>query len=153
MRMFISCLALLGCMASVGLGNTETARILKVLPEYIDEKGRNTLHPSLYERDAYQAILRKDPTKRSALRFDINWKAKAKRGEMLLLRIELRSSGREPGQPIVLERLVRPGRLFSTWSSLRLEGEDYRNFGQLIAWRVTLWQGGQLLAEQKSYLW
>jgi hypothetical protein len=129
------------------------ARILKVLPHYLDLEGRESLSPSLYERDAYQFYLRQHPEKRSALRFVVNWKAKHLRSEKLLLRIELKNSGGDIAQPVVLERPVRPGRLFSAWSSLVLEGADYHSFGQLLAWRASLWKGDQLLAEQKSFLW
>jgi hypothetical protein len=34
-----------------------------------------------------------------------------------------------------------------------IDGENYKNFGELVAWRVTLWAGDQLLGEQKSFLW
>ncbi|MFO1497812.1 MAG: hypothetical protein U1G07_05360 [Verrucomicrobiota bacterium] len=130
-----------------------SARILKVLPHYLDDEGRHSLSPSLYERDAYQAFLRANPDKRSALRFDINWKARGAGSERLTLRLELRSSGREATEPLVIERPVKAGRFFGTWSSLHLEGETYRGFGQLIAWRATLWRQDELLAEQKSFLW
>ncbi len=130
-----------------------SAKVLKVLPHYLDLEGRESLSPSLYERDAYQFLLRNHPEKRSALRFDVNWKARRSAGEKLILRLELRSSGQGMAQPLVLERPVRPKRFFSSWSSLRLEGEEYQNFGQLLAWRVTLWRDDQLLAEQKSFLW
>ena len=46
-----------------------SAKIIKVLPHLLDRDGRHTLSPSLYERDAYQAILRAHPIQRSALRF------------------------------------------------------------------------------------
>jgi hypothetical protein len=130
-----------------------SAEILKVLPFYLDLEGRHSLSPSLYERDAYQAYLRLHPDKRSALRFDVNWKAKHLGSEKPLLRIELRSSGGNAAKPLVLEKSVRPPRFFSGWSSLLLEGDAYRNFGQVLAWRVTLWLGEDLLAEQKSFLW
>jgi hypothetical protein len=29
----------------------------------------------------------------------------------------------------------------------------YRQFGELIAWRATLWDDDKLLSEQKSFLW
>lgn len=127
------------------------AKILKVLPHYLDLEGHHALSPSLYERDAYQAYLRKHPEKCSALRFDINWKSK--RGESdPLLKIEIRGSHSDLAQPIVLQRAVHPG-FFSKWSSLMLDKDAYTKAGQLVAWRVTLWQGEQLLAEQKSFLW
>jgi hypothetical protein len=34
-----------------------------------------------------------------------------------------------------------------------VRGEDYVNGGPIFAWRVTLWQAGRLVAEQKSMLW
>jgi hypothetical protein len=142
----------LGLYSMLTVGAAQ-ARIIKVLPHYLDKEGRHSLSPSLYERDAYQAFLREHTDKRSSLQFDVQWKAKASRASKLVLRLELRSSGRDLSQPLVLERPVRPPRLFSAWSSLRLEKEEYRQFGQLIAWRATLWQGSELLADQQSFLW
>jgi hypothetical protein len=132
----------------------ETAKILKVLPQYLDLEGRHSLSPSLYERDAYQAYLRQHPEKRSALRFDINWKARRLgTAGPALLRLELRSSGTAADKPMVLERTVTPGGIFGHWTSLLLSGEGYTEMGKLLAWRATLWQGDKLLAEQKSFLW
>jgi hypothetical protein len=148
----ISCGLLLWLCSSLCL-QAASARIIKVLPHYLDLEGRMALSPSLYERDAYQEFLRHHPDKRSALRFDVNWKAKGKRTDTLLLRLELRCSGRDPLQPVVLERTVHPPRCFSAWSGLLLEGPAYRDFSTIIAWRASLWRGDQLLAEQKSFLW
>ena len=50
------------------------ARVVKVLPHFLDLQGRHTLSPSLFERDAYQALLRKNPGQRSAVRFDVQCK-------------------------------------------------------------------------------
>jgi len=154
MRVCLSSLAVLWWLCCSLSAQAESAQILKVLPHYLDLEGRESLSPSLYERDAYQFILRHHPEQRSALRFDINWKAKRQGTEKLILRLELRSSNKEVLQaPLVLERPVRPRRWFSRWNSLLLEGDDYRQFGQVLAWRVSLWRGDQLLADQKSFLW
>jgi hypothetical protein len=143
-------MAILACSASSA--EASSAKILKVLPQYLDKEGRHALSPSLYERDAYQYYLRMHPRERSAMRFYINWKARGT--GKLLLRIELRGSGEDISKaPLILERPVRPSRFFSTWSSLVLEGDEYQHFGQLLAWRATLWDGESLLAEQKSFLW
>jgi hypothetical protein len=148
----MSCWLLLWLCSNLCL-QAAAPRIIKVLPQYLDNEGRPALSPSLYERDAYQAFLRQHPEKRSGLRFDINWKAKGHRGEKLVLRIELRSTGHDLSQPIVLERTVQPPRFFGKWSWLLLEGQAYQDFGRLSAWRASLWRGDQLLAEQKSFLW
>jgi hypothetical protein len=134
-------------------------RVIKVLPLMIDHKGRHMLSPSLYERDAYQDLLRRNPALRSGMKFAVQWKVKGKPSAPLLLRVELRgvAQGNLPRQK-TLEKLVTPGRWFTTWTELSLVGDEYADFGEVTAWRVTLWQKGpwdeQLLAgEQKSFLW
>src|ERR1035437_11201808 len=86
---------LLMCAGLLGAGsNLEAAtnRIIKVLPHFLDLLGRQSLSPSLYERDAYQARLRANPDQRSALQFDVQWKAKVKDTARLKLRLEARGS-------------------------------------------------------------
>jgi hypothetical protein len=131
-----------------------TGRVMKVLPHYLDLKGRHTLSTSLFERDAYQAHLRQHPTERSALRFDVQWKAKDTGAAQLKVRVELRgvAKGSLP-KSLVLEQPVRPHGWFSTWSAVTLSGAQYQEFGELTAWRVTLRDGEQLLGEQRSFLW
>jgi hypothetical protein len=131
-----------------------TGRVAKVLPHFLDLKGRHSLSPSLYDRDAYQAQLRQHPEQRSGLRFDVLWRARAANGK-LKLRAELRGivQGNQPRQT-TLETEVGTGKSsVSRWTSLKLAGEDYKNFGEVTAWRVTLWDGEQLVGEQKSFLW
>jgi hypothetical protein len=53
----------------------------------------------------------------------------------------------------VLEQIVEPGKWFSNWSSLQLIGNEYQEFGEVTAWRVTLWKDDHLLSEQSSFLW
>src|SRR5258707_15879074 len=67
-----------------------TGRVLKVLPHFLDAQGRNSLTPSLYERDAYQFYLRQHPDLISAIRFDVQWNSKGPVWEQLKLRLELR---------------------------------------------------------------
>jgi hypothetical protein len=132
-----------------------SARVMKVLPHFLDTNGLHTLHPSLYERDAYQAYLREHPDKRSGIRFDVRWKNTAPVFGQLKLRIELRgiAEANLPRQK-VLEQVVEPGGgWLGRWTSLALSGEEYRQFGEVTAWRVTLWQDDEPLAEQRSFLW
>jgi hypothetical protein len=117
----------------------------------LDLKGRHTLSPSLYERDAYQAFLRKNPDQCSGVRFDVQWKLNFSPTEPLKLRVELRGS--KGPNLIVLEGAIRPNHWYNRWNSLRLEGESYEKSGQIIAWQASLWAGGRLLAQQKSFLW
>ena len=166
MRRFLMVLLLLGPLAAASASDgvagasrdtvaapAMTGRVVKVLPLYLDLKGRDAISPSLFDRDAYQAMLRKSTNEVSAIRFDVLWKASGAKGAKLTLRAELRGIG-EHSMPrqTVLEREVTPG-FFRSWTSLKLESDELKNIGSLVAWRVTLWNGGQLLGEQKSFLW
>ncbi len=128
------------------------ARIKKVLPHFIDAKGRNSLAPSLYERDAYQFFLRNNPAKRAGLRFDVKWSGGSK-SENLRLRVEMRGAQADNIRIETLELPVKKTGWFSRWSSLTLRDDTYKTFGDLIAWRVSLWENDAQLAEQKSFLW
>ena len=130
-----------------------TGRVLKVLPHFMDLQGRHTLSPSLYERDAYQAVLREAPEKRSGIRFDVQWKAKSPASGTLRLIIEMRgiAEGNVPHQ-LVLEEKVKAGGA-SHWTSFILRGARYRYVGEVTAWRVSLWDDDDLLSEQTSFLW
>ena len=50
-----------------------TGKVIKVLPQFLDLKGRHSLSPSLYDRDAYQAQLRDTKTNISGMRFAVQW--------------------------------------------------------------------------------
>jgi len=139
------------------LGSTARAaegRVYKVLPQFLDLQGRSSLTPSLYDRDAYQNILRRNHAKCSGLRFAVQWKARGVSSAPLKLRVELRgiAEGSLPKRTTV-EMPVRQRSWFGHWSSLVFKGDDYKGFGEVTAWRVTLWDGDQLLGEQKSFLW
>jgi len=131
-----------------------SGRVIKVLPFFLDLKGRHTLTPSLYERDAYQYLLRQNPEKRSGLLFDVHWKAKGAAVKPLKLRLELRGilQGKAPRQS-VLETEVKPGGWLGSWAQLTLTGQAYTDFGEVTAWRATLWEGDRLLGQQQSFLW
>jgi len=126
-------------------------KILKVLPQYLDLQGHHAVTPSLYDRDAYQARLRQHPEQRSGLRFAIQWKGL--RSTPLTLRVELRGGRGEQATTAMIEEAVQGGGWFSHWSMLKFADGPYKDFGELVAWRVTLWRGGQQVDERKSFLW
>jgi len=127
------------------------ARIKKVLAFYLDKEGRQSLSPSLYDRDAYQAELRRKPSERSGLRFDVQWNAATL--APLTLRVEARGAKGLETTRLVVEKTVQKKGFFSRWTSLAVTGDEYQKFGELVAWRATLWQGSILVSEQKSFLW
>lgn len=148
-------LKLLALLAALGLlaspAGAATAKLVKVLPHFVDQQGRIALNPSLYERDAYQAQLRTHPEERSGLRFDVQWRSRD--ASRLRLRLELRGNRGRDGTTAVVEEVVKYRGLFTTWSRASLTGEAYKKFGELSAWRATLWDGDKMIAEQRSFLW
>ncbi|HRD05858.1 MAG TPA: hypothetical protein PK942_14170, partial [Verrucomicrobiota bacterium] len=145
---------LVGWLVAAGGAPAATGRVIKVLPQFLDLKGRNSLSPSLYERDIYQARLRDHTNECSGMRFNVQWKTRGQPAAPLKLRAELRgvAHGDFPRQ-ITLETPVQRRGWFSQWTWVALVGREYADFGRVTAWRVTLWEGDRLLGEQRSYLW
>ncbi|HEX4121158.1 MAG TPA: hypothetical protein VH619_11115 [Verrucomicrobiae bacterium] len=130
-----------------------TGQVVKVLPQFLDKKGRTYLSPSLYERDAYQFVLRKSPARQAGLDLTIQWKAKHVDWTKLKLRAELRGLTDDTIHTITIEEPAKKPRFFGNWSDLKIDGEAFHSFGKLVAWRVTLWEGDHQLGELKSFLW
>jgi hypothetical protein len=147
---FILTLLLLAGSFSASAAN---GKVVKVLPHLLDLKGRHSLSPSLYDRDAYQTQLRQNPDQCSGIRFDVLWRGRSATNEMATLRVELRGTAKgDLPSKTSLETQVR---ITGTghWAQLKLVGDDYKKFGEVTAWRATLWSGDQLLGEQHSFLW
>ncbi|MEI9865200.1 MAG: hypothetical protein WDN00_11755 [Limisphaerales bacterium] len=148
-------LLLLGSLVAVSASDAMTGHIVKVLPLFLNLKGRDAVSPSLYDRDAYQAYLRIHTNEVSAIRFDVLWSTSASKATNtnLTLRLELRGIG-PSGIPrqLMLEQAVTP-HYFRHWTSLPLAGDDFKNFGSVVAWQATLWSDKTLLSAQKSFLW
>ncbi len=135
-------------LAFAFVANAQSDKIIKVLPHFLDKKGRASISPSLFDRDAYQVQLRANPANRSGLRFDVQWKTTYY--PALVLRVEAR--GDKSREPKIFEQPVKHSN-FSQWSSVSLTGDDYQKFGELISWRAMLMNGTNVIAEQKSFLW
>jgi hypothetical protein len=151
-RSFTVCLPAL-LLAMTFSAAAATGRVVKVLPHFLDLKGRHALSPSLYERDAYQAYLRRHPEERSGLRFDILSRVRTRGATNLKLKVETRgiAEGSLPSEKTI-ESTVKSGS-GSRWTAITLSGDDYKALGEVTAWRVSLWEGDQLIGEQKSFLW
>lgn len=152
MRRLLTILLLTGTLSAWADGAVE-GRIVKMLPLLLDSNGHDAVSPSLYDRDAYQVYLRQHTNEISAVRYDVLWQVKHATQAKYKLRLELRGlviDGKP--QQKVMELEVKPS-FFRHWDSLPMAGDDYKNFGEAVAWRVTLWADDRMLAEQKSFLW
>lgn len=153
MRRLLLTLFLLGPLCAAVASDAMTGHIVKVLPLFLNLKGQDALTPSLYDRDAYQVYLRAHTNEISAIRFDVLWNTSNADRTNLTLRLELRGIG--PGslpRQMTLEQAVTP-HYFRHWTTFPLAGDDYKNFGEVIAWHATLWSDQKMLSEQKSFLW
>ncbi len=138
------------------------AKVRKVLPNLVDLEGRASLHPSLYERDAYQAYLRKNPDLVGGMRFDVLWSAPVAKAQPLELRLELRGAtlrtnnapaGVTQTNAVTLTNAVTPARFGARWTRVTLSPETLRQVGDVTAWKATLLRGGSELASTQSFLW
>jgi hypothetical protein len=152
MRTLLILLVSLGLFSALHAADV-TGRVIKVLPLLLDREGHDAVSPSLFDRDAYQAVLREHTNQVSAVRFDVQWKAGKSSNGSLILRLELRGIGAQ-GEPKLktLEARATP-HFFESWTSFTLGGDDYKQFGSIVAWRATLWNGDRQIGEQKSFLW
>ena len=69
------------------------------------------------------------------------------------MKIEIRGSGTGLAKTETFEADVKPTGFFAKWASIVLDREDYKRIGEIIAWRVTLWSEGMIVAEEESFLW
>jgi hypothetical protein len=151
MRRFLIAFAvavLLAPAARAGEGS-----VAKVLVQLLDKQGRHALSPSLYERDAYQFHLRKTPSLCEGVRLAVQWKAKKVDWSKLKLRAEMRGVLENTLHTVTVEEPARKSGWFGHWSEFRVEGGDYKAFGRLVAWRVSLWEGDRELDHLQSFLW
>ncbi len=153
LRLTLSVMLCLFCLLPGGM-SAATGRIIKVLPHFLDKQGRHTLSPSLFERDAYQAVLQANPGQRSGMRFEVQWKTKGAASAPLTLKLELRgvARGKFPKE-LTFQQSVVPPKWFSRWTSFKLDEATYQGIGEVTAWRATLWEGDKQVGRQQSFLW
>jgi hypothetical protein len=153
MRRYAASLIVLGFLFSVALVRASEGEVSKVLAQYLDKKGRQSLAPSLYERDAYQAYLRKHPLLRTAIRLEVEYKGKGLDWDKTTLRAEMRGLVTNSIETITLEEPVKKSGFFGGWARFEISGDKYKKFGELVAWRVTLWEGDREVSKKESFLW
>ena len=160
-RHLILPMAFAAALAAASTLHAADAQVRKVLPSLLDREGRASIHPSLYERDAYQAHLRQKPDEVGGLRFDIQWSAPKTGTPPLELRLELRGYATTAStngtasstNALVITRTVEPPRFGSRWTQITLDDAARRQVGDVTAWRATLLREGRELASTESFLW
>lgn len=127
-------------------------RVIKVLPHLMDQDGKHARSPSLFERDAYQAYLRQNPEEQSGIRYDIQWQSYISGEYTMKLELLGRvSEGKANTKTVEVKLDVKNRR--RSWDSVEFKGEEFKKFGQIVAWRVSIWQNGEMLTRKQSFLW
>jgi len=83
----------------------------------------------------------------------VQWKAKKVDWAKLRLRAEMRCLLGDDLHTVTMEEPAVKNGHFSSWSEFRIEGADYKTFGQIVAWRVTLFEGDHQINQLESFLW
>lgn len=106
------------------------------------------------QKAVFQDNLAKNPSGQYGKRFFIHWGAEMD-GSIpeVIVRLELRGlMGNVPTSKTV-EFTYPDFREGSEWTEFDFVGDEYKKFGQLTAWRVTVLTGNKVLARKKSILW
>lgn len=143
----------LALWASLATAQAAPDEVIKVLPHFLDRNGKHALSPSLFDRDAYQAMLRLSPEKRGGMQFEVQWKARKVAGRTLKLRLELVTDRYPKGQPFLADIALDRSSRFGRWKRIRLEAPLMAKLGEVVAWRVTLHDGVNELSSRQSFLW
>lgn len=142
----------LSCFALVHGEDVNGFSVKKVNHEYIDIQGNATDAIGNFSLKArYQKEIESTP-RVSGMRFHVMWGAPSDRP--ISVKLETRgldgNTGKEIRQAWVQAYPIDAHRGTTVFDII---GESWKKQGKMMAWRATLWQGGQVMAERKSFLW
>ncbi len=154
MRKIVSFLISLWLVGSSISAAEPVVEIKKTLRHLLDSDGRHTKSPSLLDRDAYQAHLKENPAEVNGLRFDLQIRYASRTPAPVTIRVEIRHGKGTDILNATFETPFEPKkRRRSQWGKLLIEKKDFRDLGEIIAWRVSLMDGDETLATDESFLW
>lgn len=134
--------------------STPGFEVLKVNHEFIDSSGYTKEEPGdLINRARYQSMIR-NTDKVRGIRFFIHWKAPNNDGRRLAVKLEARGydAGSERNSMEVITRRIEDVDS-SGWISVDIDADRYKQFGKLMAWKVSLWSGNELKSSRYSFTW
>jgi hypothetical protein len=101
------------------------------------------------KRILYGAITPSDQRERYGNYFTFMWESR--RPADVIVRLEYRQQALGP----VVQTKEIPVRAASGHLITRFQvtGDDYLQYGRVLAWRATILEGGRVVAETRSYLW
>jgi hypothetical protein len=128
--------------------------VLKVNRTLLDQFGHETdVVGDLQGQAAYQYDLRHDPFRQRGARFHIKWKA-PRRAERIRLVLDLQGlnpANESTRATVAAHQPDMDG--WAEWTTLDIKGQQFKKLGEIMAWRVTLYSGDQVMAELPSANW
>ena len=128
--------------------------VLKVNRTLLDPLGHETdVVGNLKGEAVYQYALRHDPNRQTGARFHIKWKS-PKRAERIRLVLELQglsTTNESTRATLTANQPDMDG--WAEWTTVDITGEQFKKLGEIMAWRVTLYSGDRVMAEQPSANW
>jgi len=96
------------------------------------------------------AVTASEQRERGGQYYSFQWKV-VDRSQPVTLKLQYRQANTGLETFLVQEEVVDIKR--SNWTKFQIIGPEYYEKGRVTSWKLTLEQGGQVVASQQSYLW
>ena len=134
----------------------ESIRFIKVKLFFLDATAKSPLEPGQdryvefeRKRALYGAITPSDQRERYGNYFTFMWEAT--RPANVILRLEYRQQSLGP--MVQTKEVAYTSAKGRTITRMQVTGDDYLQYGRVLAWRAQILEHGRVVAEKKSYLW
>ena len=128
--------------------------VLKVNRNLLDNLGYETFAVGDLKKEAdYQYMLRHSPLKQKGVRFHIKWKAPRRSGAIrLVLDVQGLNAANLTTRDTVTQNYPDMDG-WAEWSTIDITGKQFKQIGEIMAWRVTICSGDRVMAELPSANW
>lgn len=145
------------CLALLPLTLTASEpRLTKTKQYFLDATKESPLEPGQdryiefeRKRALYGAITPSDQRERYGNYFTFFWDSPERADVLVRLEYKQQNLG-----PVVQSKLLTVREAVGSQATrFQITGDDYLQYGRVIAWRVTLVRGGKVVDQRRSYLW
>ncbi|YCM43839.1 hypothetical protein V2O64_21250 [Verrucomicrobiaceae bacterium 227] len=147
MRVFFAALPLV--LMSVSCSETETLRVRQFhLRDNKVANGNEFIRGEMGKR-LYGAVTLEEREARRGQYYNISWHdLSGARAVKVVFEYQQAVSGADVKRIVKTLPASREGMV-----EIRMIGDSYQKGGRIVAWRVTLFDGGESVAQKQSYLW
>jgi len=131
-------------------------RFSKIKLLFLDASKKSPLEPGQdryvefeRKRALYGAITPSDQRERYGNYFTFMWESK--RSADVVVRLEYRQQSLGP--MVQTKEISYRAAFGHQITRFQVTGDDYLQYGRVLAWRATILEGGKVAAETRSYLW